>query len=78
VWAAAASPLVSARRELLLRHAPHGKPDFTRISGAVLGHFGTADEFVFFEDGRALETELCAAGVDTDTPSSTTPTGWYG
>ena len=78
VWAAAASPLVSARRELLLRHAPHGKPDFTRISGAVLGHFGTADEFVFFEDGRALETELCAAGVDTDTPSSTTPTGWHG
>jgi dienelactone hydrolase len=25
---------------------PHGEPDFAKISGAVVGHFGTADEFV--------------------------------
>lgn len=43
---------------------PHGRPDFSRISGPVLGHFGTADEFVSVEDARALEKQLREAGVN--------------
>jgi carboxymethylenebutenolidase len=31
----------------------------------VLGHFGTADEFVSPDDAHALEIELRDAGVDT-------------
>jgi carboxymethylenebutenolidase len=45
---------------------PHGKPDFTGISGPVLGHFGTSDEFIPVEDARKLESELREAGVDVD------------
>jgi carboxymethylenebutenolidase len=43
---------------------PHGKPDFTKIKGPVLGHFGTADEFIPPEAAKELESELRAAGVD--------------
>jgi carboxymethylenebutenolidase len=43
---------------------PHGRPDFSKISGPVLGHFGTADEFVPVEDAKKLESELRDAGVD--------------
>jgi carboxymethylenebutenolidase len=43
---------------------PHGKPDFTKITGPVLGHFGTDDEFVPVEDAKKLESELRDAGVD--------------
>src|ERR1035437_8540853 len=64
VWAAAASPLIGATVTYYYV-MPHGKPEFTNISGPVLGHFGTADEFVSPDDARALETELRDAGVDT-------------
>jgi carboxymethylenebutenolidase len=64
VWAAAASPLIGATVSYYYV-MPHGKPDFTNITGPVLGHFGTADEFVSPEEARALETELRDAGVDT-------------
>ena len=43
---------------------PHGKPDFSGIDGPVLGHFGTADEFIPQEDADKLESELKDAGVD--------------
>jgi carboxymethylenebutenolidase len=43
---------------------PHGKPDFSKIRAPVLGHFGTADEFVPVETAKALEAELREAGVD--------------
>jgi carboxymethylenebutenolidase len=43
---------------------PHGRPDFSKISGPVLGHFGTADEFVPVEDAKKLEADLRDAGVD--------------
>jgi carboxymethylenebutenolidase len=43
---------------------PHGKPDFTKITGPVLGHFGTSDEFVPVEDAKKLESELRDAGAD--------------
>jgi carboxymethylenebutenolidase len=43
---------------------PHGKPDFSGISGPILGHFGTADAFIPHETAQELESELAAAGVD--------------
>lgn len=63
VWAAASSPLVTASVTYYYI-MPHGKPDFTQIDGAILGHFGTADEFVPVDAARQLETELRDAGVD--------------
>ncbi|MGI8623611.1 MAG: dienelactone hydrolase family protein [Solirubrobacteraceae bacterium] len=64
VWAAAASPRISATVSYYYV-MPHGRPDFTQIQGAVLGHFGTADDFVPVDDAKALERELRDAGVDT-------------
>ena len=43
---------------------PHGKPDFSAVKGPVLGHFGTADEFIKHDEAKALESELRDAGVD--------------
>jgi carboxymethylenebutenolidase len=63
VWAAAETPEIGAAVTYYYV-MPHGKPDFSKIKGPVLGHFGTEDEFVSEEDARALETELREAGVD--------------
>jgi carboxymethylenebutenolidase len=64
VWAAAVSPLVGAAVTYYYV-MPHGKPDFMQIRGPVLGHFGTADEFISVRHAQALETELRDAGVAT-------------
>jgi carboxymethylenebutenolidase len=64
IWAAATCPNIVAAVSYYYV-MPHGKPDFTRIEGPVLGHFGTADEFIPLEDARKLESELQDAGVDT-------------
>lgn len=64
VWAAATSPRIGAAVSFYYV-MPHGRPDFSKIGGSVLGHFGTADEFVSLEDARALEAQLHEAGVDT-------------
>lgn len=64
VWAASANPKVSAVSTFYYV-MPHGKPDFSRIDAPVLGHFGTADDFVSTEDAQALEQELREAGVET-------------
>ena len=45
---------------------PHGKPDFSKIKGPLLGHFGTADDFISHDAAQALETELREAGADVD------------
>lgn len=63
VWAAAANPKVAAVVTYYYV-MPHGKPDFSKIRAPVLGHFGTADEFVPVETAKALEAELREAGVD--------------
>jgi carboxymethylenebutenolidase len=63
VWAAAECPQISAAVSYYYV-MPHGKPDFTNISGPVLGHFGTSDEFVPASAVAELETELKDAGVD--------------
>ncbi len=63
VWAAARCPQIAAAVTFYYV-MPHGKPDFTTIRGPVLGHFGTADEFIPIDDAKALEQELRDAGVD--------------
>ena len=62
VWAATANQRVDAVVTYYYL-MPHGKPDFTRIDAPLLGHFGTADEFVAVDDARALEQEMESAGV---------------
>ncbi|HXR27958.1 MAG TPA: dienelactone hydrolase family protein [Solirubrobacteraceae bacterium] len=64
VWAAATCPNITAAVTYYYV-MPHGKPDFTKIKGPVLGHFGTADEFIPTHDAEGLERELREAGVDT-------------
>jgi carboxymethylenebutenolidase len=63
LWAAAACPQISAAVTYYYVN-PHGKPDFTKIKGPVLGHFGTADEFIPLDAAKTLESELREAGVD--------------
>ena len=64
VWAAATCPKISAAVSYYYV-MPHGKPDFSNLDGPVLGHFGTADEFVPVEAAKGLESELKEAGVET-------------
>ncbi len=45
---------------------PHGKPNFENLSGPVLGHFGTNDEFVPVEDAEQLEAEIRDAGAEVE------------
>ena len=63
VWAAAENPHVGAAVTYYYV-MPHGKPDFSKISAPVQGHFGTNDDFISVDDAKALEAELLAAGVD--------------
>ena len=63
IWAAANCPQIAAAVTYYYV-MPHGKPDFTKIKGPVLGHFGTADEFISHEEAKKLEAELKDAGVD--------------
>ncbi len=65
VWAASANPRVTAAVSYYYL-MPHGKPDFSKIEAPVLGHFGTADDFVSVDDAKALEREMSDAGVDVD------------
>jgi carboxymethylenebutenolidase len=64
IWAAANCPNIAAAVTYYYV-MPHGKPDFSRIKGPVLGHFGTADEFIPPEEAKKLESELNEAGVET-------------
>ncbi len=65
VWAAATCPNIAAAVTYYYV-MPHGKPDFSGIGCPVLGHFGTADEFVPVEAAEGLEAELRDAGVDVE------------
>ncbi len=65
VWAASANQKVDAVVTYYYV-MPHGKPDFSKIDAPVLGHFGTADDFVSVDDARGLEQELSDAGVKVD------------
>ncbi len=63
VWAAATCPQITAAVSYYYV-MPHGKPDFANIKGPILGHFGTADEFIPVEDAEKLEAEIRDAGAD--------------
>ncbi|HEY4451233.1 MAG TPA: dienelactone hydrolase family protein [Solirubrobacteraceae bacterium] len=63
VWAAANCPQIAAAVTYYYV-MPHGKPDFSKIKGPVLGHFGTADEFIPTQTAEDLEAELRDAGVE--------------
>ena len=63
VWAAATCPQITAAVSYYYV-MPHGKPDFTKLKGPVLGHFGTEDEFVPLEEAAKLESELRNAGAE--------------
>lgn len=64
VWAAAETPEVGAAVTYYYV-MPHGKPDFSKIGGPVMGHFGSEDEFIGPEEAKALEAEMQGAGVKT-------------
>ncbi len=64
IWAATLNPKVRAAVSYYYV-MPHGKPDFSKIQASVLGHFGTADDFVPVDDAKALEKEISEA---TDKP----------
>jgi carboxymethylenebutenolidase len=63
VWAAAETPEIGAAVTYYYV-MPHGKPDFSKIDGPVLGHFGTEDEFIGPDEAKALQAEMQEAGVE--------------
>jgi carboxymethylenebutenolidase len=63
VWALATCPRVTAAVTYYYVMA-HGKPDFSKLKGPVLGNFGTADEFVTVDAAKGLESEIRSAGAD--------------
>jgi carboxymethylenebutenolidase len=65
VWAASINPKIRAVVSFYYV-MPHGKPDFSRIGAPVLGHFGTADDFIDVETADALLSELREAGVKAE------------
>jgi carboxymethylenebutenolidase len=60
VWAATINPKVRAA-VIYYYVMPHGKPDFSKVQGPVLGHFGTGDDFVPVDDAKALGREIAEA-----------------
>jgi carboxymethylenebutenolidase len=66
VWAATVNPKVGAVSTFYYV-MPHGKPDFSRLNAPVLGHFGTADDFISVDDAKQLEQEIRdASGSDAE------------
>jgi carboxymethylenebutenolidase len=63
VWALATCPRVTAAVTYYYVMA-HGKPDFSKLKGPVLGNFGTADEFITVDAAKELESEIRSAGAD--------------
>jgi len=60
VWAATANQKVGAAVSYYYV-MPHGKPDFSKLAAPLLGHFGTADDFVPVDDAKALREEIAEA-----------------
>jgi len=63
VWALATCPEIAAAVSYYYV-LPHGKPDFSKLKGPALGHFGTKDEFVPVDAAKQLEAEIKQAGAD--------------
>lgn len=65
VWAASINPKIRAVVSFYYV-MPHGKPDFSRIEAPLVGHFGTADDFIGVETAEELLGELREAGVKAE------------
>ena len=65
VCAAASCPQVAATVTYYCI-LPRGNPDFTQITGPILGHFGTADIFISLKEAKALEMDIRTAGVNVE------------
>jgi carboxymethylenebutenolidase len=63
LFAAAANPKVAATSSFYYVF-PHGQPDWSKIEGPVLMHFGTADAFIPVSDAESLVDAAKAGGVD--------------
>ena len=63
MWAASTCPEITAAVSFYYV-LPHGKPDFAKLKGPALGHFGTKDEFVSVDAAKQLESEMTEAGAD--------------
>jgi carboxymethylenebutenolidase len=63
VWALAECAKVTAAATYYYV-LPYAKPDLSKLKGPVLGHFGTADEFVSTDAAEELESQLRAAGAE--------------
>ncbi|MGI8631324.1 MAG: dienelactone hydrolase family protein [Solirubrobacterales bacterium] len=66
IWAAATNPDQIKAAVTYYYVMPHGKPDFSKIDGPVLGHFGTEDDFVPVDDAKELAQEMRDAGVEVE------------
>ncbi|MFY9487098.1 MAG: dienelactone hydrolase family protein [Solirubrobacterales bacterium] len=63
LYAAALNPKVAATSSFYYVF-PHAKPDFAKIEGPVLMHFGTNDDFIPTDAAEELVDEIAQAGVD--------------
>ncbi len=61
IFAAAANPKVTAVSSFYYVF-PHKKPDFSKLHGPVMMHFGTNDDFIPVADAEALVQEIKDAG----------------
>lgn len=66
LYAAALNPKVAASSSFYYVF-PHGKPDWSKIEGPVMMHFGTEDAFMSVSDIDGLTAEMKEAGVDVVT-----------
>ena len=66
LYAAALNPKVAASSSFYYVF-PHGKPEWSKIEGPVMMHFGTKDDFMSVDDVKGLEAEMKEAGVDVVT-----------
>jgi carboxymethylenebutenolidase len=66
LYAAALNPKVAASSSFYYVF-PHGKPEWSKIEGPVLMHFGTEDSFMSVDEINALTAEISEAGVDVVT-----------
>ena len=65
LYAATAHPEVAAAVDFYGIH-PSVTPDFTKLAGPVLCHFGKSDEFVKEDDARALVEAIKSAGGEVE------------
>ena len=65
LFAASLNPKVAASSSFYYVF-PHGRPDWSKIDGPVLMHFGTNDDFIPVADAEGLIAEAKAGGVNLE------------